>query len=66
MKILAISDIHGKKNPKLTKQDNVFDTGKIYFGKYTFFIIDAPVKTDSIEMLVASQKNANTNWPANK
>ena len=50
----------------VTKDDSTLDTGKIYFGKYTFLIRAAPLIIELIAIVVDSEKNPNNNWPANK
>lgn len=43
-----------RENSMLTKANTVFCSGKIYLGRYTFLINDAPLITDVKELEVAS------------
>ena len=46
-----------REKPKFINPDRVLDKGKISFGRYTFFISEAPDKTDCMAAVVASTKN---------
>lgn len=44
------------ENIIVIKLDNTRESGKIYLGKYTFFIKDAPPRIELIAILVDSAK----------
>lgn len=45
------------ENIIVIKLDNTRESGKIYLGKYTFFIKDAPPRIELIAILVDSAKS---------
>jgi hypothetical protein len=51
---------------KLTPEESTLDTGKIYFGIYTFVIKDAFPTIDIKPMLVASEKKLKKTIPVNR